>query len=69
MLFSANVLESFLRGNDGRNVLRYVPASEMPTIQEAIEGYQLFMTLADYYAGEIIWLTRSQSEKKNSQGK
>lgn len=52
---------------DGRNVVRYVPASEMEALQEAIEGYQLYIALAEQYADEVIRLTRREREKEKRQ--
>ena len=48
---------------DGRNEVRYVPASEVAALQEDIQGYQLFITLAEEYADEVIRLTRRQHDK------
>lgn len=48
---------------NGRNEVRYVPASEIAVLQEAIEGYQLFIKLAEQYADEVIRLTRREREK------
>jgi len=46
---------------NGRNVVRYVPAQRIASLQEAIEGYRLFVELAEQYAGEIIRRTRTQN--------
>jgi hypothetical protein len=46
---------------NGRNEVRYVPADE--ALQEAIAGYQLFITLAEQYADEVIRLTRRERKK------
>lgn len=54
---------------DGRNVVRYVPADETQDLQEAIEGYQLFIALAEQYADEVIRLTRRETQKKKKLGK
>ena len=48
---------------DGRNEVRYVPVSEVAALQEDIQGYQLFIKLAEEYADEVIRLTRRQHEK------
>lgn len=45
-----------------RNVVRYVPTKRLESLQEAINGYQLFMQLAHEYAEEVIASTR-QAEK------
>ena len=49
--------------HDGRNVVRYVPAQEVALLQEAIDGYNLFRTLAEEYADEIIRRTRAERAK------
>lgn len=46
----------------GRNEVRYVPADEAAALQEAIDGYQLFIELAEQYADEVIRLTRRERE-------
>ena len=43
---------------NGRNVVRYVPVSQVPSLQEAIDGYQRFMDLVGQYADEVIARTR-----------
>lgn len=48
---------------DGRNVVRYVPADQVAPLQEAIDGYNLFMDLAHQYADQVITRTRSQSPR------
>jgi len=53
---------------NGRNEVRYVPASEVAAIQKAIEGYQRFVTLAEQYADEVIRLTRRERKKKRTPG-
>ena len=50
--------------SNGRNDVRYVPANELPALQEAIDGYRLFTQLAEQYADEVIRLTRRQRERK-----
>lgn len=45
---------------DGHNVVRYVPAEQVVALQEAINGYGLFMELAQQYAEKIIQRTRSE---------
>jgi len=47
----------------GRNVVRYVPAEEVASLQEAIDGYNLFRKLAEEYADEIIHRTRQERAK------
>jgi hypothetical protein len=45
---------------DGRNVVRYVPTDQVASLQQAIDGYHLFMELAHQYADQIIKRTRRQ---------
>lgn len=47
----------------GRNVARYVPAQEVDFLEEAIEGYNLFMKLAQRYADEVIKQSRKERQK------
>lgn len=54
---------------NGRNEVRYVPADEVEALQEAIEGYQLFITLAEQYADEVIRSTRRERKKNKAPGK
>ena len=54
---------------DGRNVVRYVPAEEVASLQEAIDGYNLFGKLAEEYADEIIRRTRQERAKNTRQKK
>jgi hypothetical protein len=54
---------------DGRNVVRYVPENETQALQEAIEGYRLFIALAEQYADEVIRVTRRETEKKKKRDK
>ena len=53
---------------NGRNDVRYIPASEADALRKAIEGYQLFLTLAEQYVDEVIRLTRRAPEKKKQRG-
>jgi len=46
---------------NGRNVVRYVPAAAVKRLQEAINGYRLFLELAEEYAEEVIQRTRLQT--------
>ena len=48
---------------DGRNVVRYVPAEEVASLQQAIDGYNRFRQLAEEYADEIIRRTREEHAK------
>lgn len=45
---------------NGRNEVRYVRHEERQAIQEAIDGYRLFMELAEAYADEVIEQTRNK---------
>jgi len=49
---------------DGRNVVRYVPPEQVADLQAAIDGYHLFMKLAQQYAEHIIQRTRREQRKK-----
>ena len=55
--------------HDGRNVVRYVPADEVASLQEAIDGYTLFRKLAEEYAEEIIRRTRHEHAKRKNRQK
>ena len=48
---------------DGRNVVKYVPARERVFLQEAIAGYQEFMHLVEEYTEEVVTQTRKEREK------
>ena len=52
--------------HNGRNEVRYVPADAVDALQEAIEGYQLFITLTEQYADEAIRLTRRERKKETT---
>lgn len=54
---------------DGRNVVRYVPAEEVAALQKALDGYNLFRKLAEQYAGEIIRRTREERAKASPKKK
>ena len=54
---------------NGRNEVRYVPASEAAALHKAIEGYLLFIKLAEQYADEVIRLTRRERNKRKRPGK
>jgi hypothetical protein len=45
---------------DGKNISRYVPRSQVPAVQEAIAGYQRFKQLTEAYARHIILRTREE---------
>jgi len=43
---------------NGRNVVRYIPATEASAVREAVDKYQSFMALAKKYADQVIRDTR-----------
>ena len=47
----------------GKNVVRYVPATDAPTIRKSIEGYKQFMDLTQNYVDLIVQKTREESSK------
>lgn len=49
---------------DGKNVVRYVPADEAKFVTDAIAGYKLFTELMERYADEVIRQTRAEREKE-----
>ena len=54
---------------DGKNQTRYVPAEEVPVIQEALAGHERFQRLAEEFVDLTVAATRRQREadrKKNS---
>lgn len=53
---------------DGRNVSRRVPASEVDHLRKAVDGYKEFERLASEYAETTIEMTR-QSESDPSKKK
>jgi hypothetical protein len=55
--------------HQGRNVVRYVPADQVPSLQEAIKGYHLYMELAHQYADQVIERTRRQLSPSAPTGK
>jgi hypothetical protein len=54
---------------EGRNVVRYVPTEQVTALQAAIEGYRLFMQLAQQYAEAIIQRTRRECPQNNPRQK
>jgi hypothetical protein len=50
--------------HNGRNVVRYVPADRVASLQEAIDGYARFKKLAERYADEVIRRTRAETLAK-----
>lgn len=52
---------------DGRNRVRYVPASEIKAVREAVEGYRTFMGLARRYVDLTVRDTRKATAKARSE--
>ena len=53
----------------GKNHTRYVPAHELPALQEALAGHQHFQQLAEEFVDLTVAMTRQHTEaerKKNS---
>lgn len=52
---------------NGKNVVRYVPATEARQVAKAVDGYKKFMNLAKTYADLVVNETRkaAAAEKKN----
>jgi len=46
----------------GRNVVRYVPAADVPALRKSIQGYKQFLALANKYVDFIVQLTRAESK-------
>jgi hypothetical protein len=44
----------------GRNVVRYVPAAQVPALRRSIAGYQRFLKLAEQYVALIVQQTRQR---------
>ena len=42
----------------GSNVVRYVPAAQLPALRRSIAGYQRFLKLAEQYVALIVQQTR-----------
>lgn len=49
---------------NGCNEVRYVRQEEVDAVQQAIDGYNLFVKLADQYADTIIQQTRREHKKR-----
>ena len=47
----------------GRNVVQYVPADQIPSLQEALANYQRYLELTQAYADLIIERTRQKRAK------
>ena len=48
---------------NGKNLVRYVPARETTFLKEAIDGYHAFIKLAEQYADEAIKHSRRERAK------
>lgn len=48
---------------NGRNVVRYVPAADVPTLQKSIAGYQRFLKLTQKYVTLVVLRTRQRRLK------
>ena len=58
------------RWEDGQNVTRYIPAEQVPLLEEALAGHAQFQALVEQYAQAVIVRTREQlaavgTEKKS----
>lgn len=49
---------------NGRNIVRYVPADQKDYVQSAIDGYAQFKRLAEAYADEVIAHTRKEKAQQ-----
>ncbi len=47
----------------GRNIVRYVPANQVPSLKEALANYQRYLELTQAYADLIIHQTRLNRAK------
>ncbi len=54
---------------NGRNVACYVRKDEVEALREAIDGYRLFMRLAEEYADEVIRRTRLAADKAKAKSR
>lgn len=53
----------------GRNVSRYVRPDDVAALLEAIEGYRIFLRLAEQHADLIIRRTRAERARSATAGK
>ena len=44
----------------GKNCCRYVPQNQVPSVQQAIEGYHQYQQLTQEYARQVVERTRAQ---------
>jgi len=54
---------------NGKNEVRYVSKDDAPELQKDIDGYRVFIKLAEQYADEVICKTRREREKKKQNKK
>lgn len=52
--------------DDGRNVVRYVPAEQVPALQKSIAEYRRFMALAEQYVALIVRQTRQRQARQKA---
>jgi hypothetical protein len=50
----------------GRNVVRYVPAAEAPALQKSITAYRRFMKLTEQYIALVVQQTRHRRADQKS---
>ena len=58
--------------HQGKNHTRYVPADEVPTLQEALAGHQRFQALAEEFVELTVTQTRQEAaaaDRKNNSRK
>jgi hypothetical protein len=48
------------RWEDGKNVTRYIPAEQVPLLEQALAGHAQFAALVEQYAQAVIARTREQ---------
>ena len=48
---------------NGRNQVHYVPRNQASELQQDIDGYQLFIQLAEQYAEEVIRITHRRRNR------
>ena len=48
---------------DRRNKVTYIPVNQATYVQQALDGYTLFMKLAGQYADEVIKQTERERQK------
>jgi hypothetical protein len=49
---------------NGRNVVRYVPAEQVPALQKSIAEYRRFMALTEQYVALIVQQTRLRQARQ-----